>query len=252
MTPKRRGGERADVVLERLGLAESRTQAQRLILAGEVWLGDVRVAKPSTPVSLDDVGYLEVRRNGKGYVGRGAEKLAPVLDAAGWDVHGLVALDVGASTGGFSEVLLDRGAIAVWAVDVGYGQLHPRLRNDRRVTVLERTNFRYFDAAAAGLIADVAVMDVSFISATLLLAPLWKALKPSGRALILVKPQFELAKGQVPAGGVVRDENLIAAALKRVRAAAAEQGFVLGGTWPAGVPGRRGNRESFLELIRPA
>ncbi len=241
-------GPRADVALVNRGLAESRNQAQRFIGAGEVWIGDRRVAKASDLIAADDLPRLEIRRANRGFVGRGAEKIEPALAAAAWPLHGTRCLDVGASTGGFTERLLGDGAAEVWAVDTGHGQLHPRLRNDPRVRCLERTNFRHWDASSDGGDFDYAVMDVSFISVRLLLPPLRAALRKGGGAIVLVKPQFELGKGRVGRGGVVRDETEIAAAVAMVREAAAEQGFAVRGEVPAGISGRQGNREVFLIL----
>lgn len=242
---------RADLALEQLGLAESRNKAQALIMAGQVWLGDQRLQKASTPIATQDLSQLQVKQDRQGYVGRGAEKLAPVLTAVGWNVQGWHCLDVGAGTGGFTEVLLESGAALVYAVDVGYGQLHPRLRNNPRVVVRERINFRYWRPSDGGPF-DAAVVDVSFISLTLLLAPLWLALKPGARALMMVKPQFELSRQAVPRSGVVRNPALVAAAVARVRAAASAQGFNCTGEFAAGITGKKGNREVFLELFKPA
>lgn len=243
---------RADQAVVAAGLADTRSRAQTLIIAGEIWLGSTRIAKPAQVIAEHDLPRLELRSPNAGYVGRGAQKLAPALDAAQWDLAGHTCLDVGASTGAFSELLLDRGAAGVWAVDVGYGQLHPRLRNDARVTVRERCNFRNWDSPAeAAPPFAFAVMDVSFISVRLLLAPLFAALMPGGRALVLVKPQFELGREAVGRGGVVRDPDAPLRARDLVAAAAREQGFAIGIDCAAGVEGRRGNREWFLELIRP-
>lgn len=245
-------GLRADVALVERGLAESRNQAQRFIGAGEVWIGDRRVAKASDPVTSGDMARLEIRRANAGYVGRGAEKIEPALAAAGWSLDGARCLDVGASTGGFTERLLAAGAAEVWAVDVGHGQLHPRLRDDPRVRCLERTNFRHWDADVDGGGFDYAVMDVSFISLRLLLPPLRRALRPGGGAIVLVKPQFELGKGRIGRGGVVRDDDEIAEAVTMVREAAVAAGFAVRAEVAAGVVGRQGNREVFLLLAAPA
>lgn len=244
-------GKRADLALVDLGLVESRNQAQRFIGAGEVWIGDRRVAKASDPITDDDLSRLEIRRPNAGFVGRGAEKIEPALQAAGWTLAGARCIDIGASTGGFTERLLQDGAAHVAAVDVGHGQLHPRLRNDPRVACRERTNFRHWNPATSGGDFDFAVMDVSFISVRLLL-PLWAALRPGGEAIVLVKPQFELGKGRVGRGGVVRDDREIAEAVDLVRDEAVRLGFVARAEIPAGVSGRQGNREVFLILARPA
>ena len=239
---------RADQALVDLGLAESRNKAQAAIMAGQVWSGERRIDKPGQQLSADDLERLEIRRANDGFVGRGAQKLLPVLERTGIVVEDRICIDIGASTGGFTEVLLTRGARQVWAVDVGYGQLHPRLRDDARVVVRERRNFRHWNDPDAPPF-DLAVMDVSFISVRKLLDPLATCLRPGGDALILVKPQFELGRDRVPRKGVVRDPALIDEAVRLVRDAAAPA-FVFRERFAAGVSGRKGNQEQFLWLTR--
>ncbi|RMF16401.1 MAG: TlyA family RNA methyltransferase, partial [Candidatus Dadabacteria bacterium] len=236
--------QRADQALVELGLAESRNKAQAAIMAGQVWVGERRIDKPGQQLGTDDIAKLEIRRANDGYVGRGAQKLLPVLERTGIDASGRVCIDIGASTGGFTEVLLTQGASRVWAVDVGYGQLHPRLRDDPRVVVRERCNFRHWDDPDAPAF-DLAVMDVSFISVRKLLDPLARSLRPGGDALILVKPQFELGRDRVPRKGVVRDPALIDEAVQLVIDAAGAA-FEIRERYAAGVAGRKGNQEQFL------
>ena len=232
-------GVRLDRLLVDRGLAPSRERAQRLILAGEVLVAERPATKPGSLVAPD--APIRVRVPASAFVSRGGEKLAGALDAFGLDVGGLVALDVGASTGGFTDCLLRRGARRVMAVDVGYGQLAWALRQDARVVVLERTNARH-----------LATMDVSFISLTLVLPAVRNVLRPGGMIVALVKPQFEAGRGQVGKGGVVREPEVRAAAVTRVQEAAAALGLDVRGAAESVLPGPKGNREVFLWLARPA
>lgn len=229
-----------------LGLAESRTRAQALIRAGRVLVDDVPVDKPGTQVRVD--AALRVRGEERRFVSRGGEKLVGALEDLGIQVDGLLCLDVGASTGGFTDCLLQRGARGVVAVDVGYGQLDARLRGDPRVRVLERTNARYLtaDVLPDGPL-DLVTVDASFISARLLL-PRLAELAPQAAFLVLVKPQFEVGRGQVGKGGVVRDDALRAEAVEAVRRVAEERGLEERGRAESRVAGPRGNREIFLYL----
>ncbi len=242
---------RADIALVNAGLAESRTKAQALIIAGQVWLGDQRVQKSSDQINSERLDQLDIRRPNQGFVGRGAGKIAPVISQAGWCLDGANCLDIGASTGGFTEVLLDLGAATVWSLDVGYGQLHPRLRQDKRVVVLERTNFRHWSPPDGAPPFAFAVMDVSFISVTLLLDRLFQALAQQSNALVLVKPQFEVGREHVPRGGVIKDELLIRQTIDRVAAQAESCGFAVVDRIEAAQAGRKGNQETFLHLGRP-
>ncbi|API58020.1 TlyA family rRNA (cytidine-2'-O)-methyltransferase [Tardibacter chloracetimidivorans] len=195
--------QRADQILVEQGLAESRTRAQALILAGLVYVGDRRVAKAGETLAED--ASLVVKGRDHPWVSRGGVKLAGGLDHFGWDVTGAVALDVGASTGGFTDVLLTRGAKRVYAVDVGHGQLAWKLRSDPRVIVLERTNARHLSAELVPEPIDIAVCDASFISLAKVLDIPLGFVRPGGRLLALVKPQFEAGPDEVGKGGVVRD-----------------------------------------------
>jgi len=238
---------RLDERLVAEGLAPSRTRAQALIREGRVLVNEVPIDKPGTQISEDAV--LRVRGVDSPFASRGGEKLAGALDDLGIDPTGWICLDIGASTGGFTDCLLQRGAMAVTAVDVGYGQLHEKLRRDPRVTVFERTNAR--DLAPEHIQAGTrfVTMDVSFISATLLL-PRLADLLPEAAWLILVKPQFEVGKGQVGKGGVVRDEALRASAVEGVCRCAREFRYALVGRVDSRIPGPKGNREVFA-YFRP-
>ena len=232
--------KRADVLLVEQGLAESRAQAQALVLAGLV----PGVAKPGQ--QLDEATALEVERLPQ-YVSRGGDKLANALDALELDVRGRHALDVGASTGGFTDVLLQRGAARVIALDVGYGQLHPRLRGDARVIVLERTNARA--VTELPFPPDLIVCDVSFISVRTALPPLLRLAQPGWEGVVLVKPQFEAGRADVGKGGVVRDPEVRRRVVREVaEAALGWQGRTVAAV-DSGVPGPKGNREVFLHLV---
>jgi 23S rRNA (cytidine1920-2'-O)/16S rRNA (cytidine1409-2'-O)-methyltransferase len=232
--------KRLDVLLVERGLAESRAQAQALVLAGRVPGYD----KPGTQV--DDAAELEVEQPPP-YVSRGGEKLAHALDALGVDPNGRDCLDVGASTGGFTDVLLQRGAARVIALDVGYGQLHERLRRDERVVVLERVNARQLRELPFA--PDLVVADVSFISLRLVLPPALALARAGWEAVVLVKPQFEAGRREVGKGGVVRDVEVRRRVVRELAAAALEWGGETVGVVDSGLPGPKGNREVFLYLV---
>ena len=232
--------KRLDVLLVERGLAESRAQAQAFVLAGRVPGYD----KPGTQV--DDDAELEVEQPPP-YVSRGGEKLAHALDAFGVDPGGRDCLDVGASTGGFTDVLLQRGAARVIALDVGYGQLHERLRRDDRVVVLERVNARQLRALPFA--PELVVADVSFISLKLVLPPALALARPGWEAVVLVKPQFEAGRGEVAKGGVVRDVEVRRRVVREIAGAALEWGGETVGVVDSGLPGPKGNREVFLHLV---
>ena len=237
--------QRLDILLVERGLAASRERARALILAGAVSVNGRRAVKPSEPVAPEATVSV---RPALPYVSRGGSKLAHALDTFGIDVAGRVAIDVGAATGGFTDVLLQRGAARVYAVDVGYGQLDWRLRQDPRVVVLERTNIRYLEALPEQV--DLAVIDVSFISLRLVLPVVRRLLKRSGEVVALVKPQFEAGRAQVGKGGVVRDPAVHAQVLRNVARYAQEAGFVAVGLTASPLLGPAGNRE-FLMHLRP-
>jgi len=229
------------------GLAPSRARAQALIRSGAVLVDDAPMDKPGTRVA--DSAALRVRGGGLRFVSRGGEKLAGALEDLGLDPAGRVWLDVGASTGGFTDCLLQAGARAVVALDVGYGQLHARLRSDPRVSVLERTHAARLEPGSLPRAVDAVVVDVSFIAARRLLEPI-AAAAPGAPVLILVKPQFELGREHVGRGGVVRDEALRRAAVEAVRVRAGELGYAERGRADSRVAGPKGNREIFLWLER--
>jgi 23S rRNA (cytidine1920-2'-O)/16S rRNA (cytidine1409-2'-O)-methyltransferase len=233
----------------REGLAESRTRAVALILAGKVLVDDVPVDKPGTRVRPES--RLRVRGGQRRFVSRGGEKLAGALADLGLDPRGRQVLDLGASTGGFSDCLLQAGAARVAAVDVGYGQLAPALRDDPRVVVLERTNARYLSPDALPFAPDLVTVDVSFISLRRLLPQLAK-LAPRADWLLLVKPQFEVGRGRVGKGGVVRDDALREEAAAAVAQAAAGLGHREVGRAESRLAGPKGNREIFLWLAPEA
>jgi len=238
---------RLDERLVAEGFAASRTRAQALIREGRILVNEVPIDKPGTQISVDAV--LRVRGVDSPFASRGGEELAGALDDLGIDPTGWICLDIGASTGGFTDCLLQRGAMAVTAVDVGYGQLHEKLRRDPRVTVLERTNARKLAPEHVQDGTRLVTMDVSFISATLLL-PRLAALLPEAEWLIMVKPQFEVGKGRVGKGGVVRDEDLRTSAVERVCRCAEDLGYEVAGRVDSRIPGPKGNREVFV-YFRP-
>jgi 23S rRNA (cytidine1920-2'-O)/16S rRNA (cytidine1409-2'-O)-methyltransferase len=241
---------RLDAELVRRGLARSRQQAAELIEQGRVAVHGVPAGKPATVVDRD--APVTVRETGaREWASRGAHKLLGALDAFGdVVVAGRRCLDAGASTGGFTDVLLDRGAAEVVAVDVGYGQLVWRLRADDRVHVHDRTNIRTVDPDDLGGAVDLTVADLSFISLRTVLPALVACTAPSGELLPMVKPQFEVGRDRLGAGGVVRDPALRRAALGEVAAAARGLGLVLRGAVASPLPGPSGNVEYFLRLAR--
>jgi 23S rRNA (cytidine1920-2'-O)/16S rRNA (cytidine1409-2'-O)-methyltransferase len=234
------------------GLARSREQARALVEDGRVVLGGVVASKSATQV--DATASIAVRQNpaGPDYVSRGAHKLVGALDAFGLDVAGRRALDAGASTGGFTDVLLRRGIAAVLAVDVGYGQLAWPIRSDVRVTVLERTNVRDLTVDMLPFRPDLVVGDLSFISLALVLPPLVSVATDEADLVLMVKPQFEVGKDRVGSGGVVRDPALRSDAVRRIAGAAHSLGLGVAGVVASPLPGPSGNVEYFLHLRRGA
>jgi 23S rRNA (cytidine1920-2'-O)/16S rRNA (cytidine1409-2'-O)-methyltransferase len=240
--PKRR----LDTLLAERGLFETRTRAAAAVMAGDVRVGDRPARKPGELVPAD--AELEVAER-PAFVSRGGIKLANALDAFGIDAAGRRALDVGASTGGFTDCLLQRGAEAVIALDVAYGELHWTLRTDPRVTVVERRNARGLEAEELPWAPDLVVADLSFISLTKVLPAVLAAAAPSFDCLALVKPQFEVGRERVGKGGVVRDPDERRAALVAVAAYARDElGAAVLGFASSGLPGPAGNRESFVWL----
>ena len=219
-------------------------------MAGAVVVGDARVDKPGALVDPSATVRLKEGAAPQRYVSRGALKLEGALAAFPIDPRGRICADLGASTGGFTDLLLQRGAARVHAVDVGYGQLHPRLRGDPRVVVRERENARQLTAGALGESVDLVVGDLSFISLRLILPAVKAILRPGGEAILLVKPQFEVGKGEVGKGGVVRDDAKRRAALEAVADAARALGFEVLGHAESPIAGPAGNREWLLALRR--
>lgn len=238
---------RLDQLLVARGLAKSRAQAQALILAGRVQVEGL--VSPKAGALVPEEARVIIKEASP-FVSRGGEKLAGALDHFRLSPAGKVALDVGASTGGFTHCLLTRGARRVYAVDVGYGQLDTTLRHDPRVVVLERVNIRHLPPDAIPEPIELATLDLSFISLTLVLPKILEFLAPGGEIVALVKPQFEVGKGQVGKGGVVRDPGLQQEAVQRVAAAAASLGLKVSPAFPAPLKGPKGNQEYFLYLIR--
>jgi 23S rRNA (cytidine1920-2'-O)/16S rRNA (cytidine1409-2'-O)-methyltransferase len=232
--------KRLDVLLVERGLAESRAQAQALVMAGLV-RGYAKAGQ-----QVDDSAELVVEKAPR-YVSRGGDKLAHALDELGVDPAGRDALDIGASTGGFTDVLLQRGAARVIALDVGRGQLHERLRNDPRVTVLERTNAR--ELSDLPFAPDLVTCDVSFISVRTALPPALALSRPGWELLVLVKPQFEAGREEVGRGGVIRDPEVQRRVLREVAEAALAWPAQAVGVVDSGLPGPKGNREFFLHLV---
>jgi 23S rRNA (cytidine1920-2'-O)/16S rRNA (cytidine1409-2'-O)-methyltransferase len=241
---------RADLALVEQGLAPSRERARALILAGEVLAGDRPVGKAGDLVEAE--AELRLRSGPMPYVSRGGLKLAHALDAFGIDPRGLVALDVGASTGGFTDCLLQRGAARVYCVDVGHGQLDWKIASDPRAKPIDRTNIRTAPPDLLPERVDLVVIDVSFISLRLVLPALPAHAKPAAPVIALVKPQFEVGRADVGKGGIVRDEAARARALAGVRAAAAELGFEVGADAVSPITGGKGNVEFLLALRVPA
>ena len=233
---------RLDQLLVAKGFFLSREQAKRAILAGDVSVGTRIAAKAS---ELVDAGTAVGVRPRRKYVGRGALKLESALDYFHVDLQGKTALDIGASTGGFTDCLLQRGTEKVYAVDVGYGQLAWRLRNDPRVIVLEKLNARFLTHQHVSELVDICVIDVSFISLTLILPNAFTLVKPDGVILALIKPQFQLQRSEVGKGGIVRDPRLHHKAQDKIVAFVSDLGHVVTGIVAAGIKGADGNQEYF-------
>lgn len=233
---------RLDQLLVGRGFFPSREQARRAILAGEISVATRIIDKPSE--LLDEQASIAIKPTRK-YVGRGALKLESALDHFHIDLQGKTALDIGASTGGFTDCMLQRGAEKVYAIDVGYGQLDWKLRNDPRVIVLEKTNARFLTGDQVQEHVDICVIDVSFISLSLILPNAAALLKPDGVILALIKPQFELQRSEVGKGGIVRDPRLHQKAQDKIVAFVNNLGHLVAGIAPAAIKGADGNQEFF-------
>jgi len=238
--------ERLDVILYNRGFFESREKAKAAVMAGMVYVNGERCDKPG--LSFDPGCEIEIKGNPIPYVSRGGLKLDKAIKEFGITLEGLTCVDVGASTGGFTDVMLKNGAAKVYAVDVGYGQLAWELRNDPRVVCMERTNFRYVTSEQIKEPIDFGSADVSFISLKLILPPLKALLKPEGRVVCLIKPQFEAGREKVGKKGVVRDPKVHEEVINDVIRSATEMGFsVMGLTWSP-ITGPEGNIEYLLYL----
>src|SRR2546421_11295624 len=233
---------RLDQLLVARGLFSSRERAQRAVMAGEIKIGTRIAVKPSQVLAAD--AAIAVRPTRK-YVGRGALKLEKALDHFTIDMQSKVALDIGASTGGFTDCLLQRGTEKVYAVDVGHGQLDWKIRSNPRVIVLEKLNARFLSRAHIPELVDLCAIDVSFISLTLILPNAFELITPSGVILALIKPQFELERSDVGKGGVVRDQDLHLKAQDKIVAFVKQFGHVVSGIVPSVVKGTDGNQEFF-------
>ncbi|MBW1659657.1 MAG: TlyA family RNA methyltransferase [Deltaproteobacteria bacterium] len=239
---------RADKRLVDSGLVKTRQEAQRRIMKGDVWLGTQRITKSGTFVS--ETAELRLTGEALPYVSRGGLKLEAALKAFHIDVRDRVALDIGASTGGFTDCLLQRGASRVYAVDVGYGQLDWKLRNDPRVVVIERMNARYLSKNEIPEPIHVAVIDVSFISVRKIVPVIHPLLAPGAAMIILVKPQFEVGKGEVGKGGIVKDPEKHQRVIDEITAFCENQGFKPLGHIPSPILGAKGNREFLLAVMK--
>jgi len=247
-TNARNPRKRLDQRLVDEALVESRERARGLILAGQVRVDGRRVDKPGTLIGSE--AEVTIAGPEHPFVGRGGVKLRAALDAFGVDVKDKVCLDVGAGTGGFTDCLLQAGAATVIAVDVGHGHLHPRLRHDPRVIFLERVNVRHLTDRHLPVRPHLAVIDVAFISLTLVIPVIADLLPPDGEIVALVKPQFEVGRGEVGKGGIVRNPHQHGAVIRKVAGSARELGMVVRGLCASPILGAKGNREFFLYLAK--
>jgi 23S rRNA (cytidine1920-2'-O)/16S rRNA (cytidine1409-2'-O)-methyltransferase len=238
--------KRLDLVLIDRNLVSSRQRARALIMAGKVFVDNQRIEKPGVGIVPDAV--IEIKGEDLAFVSRGGLKLQAALDSLLFSVDGLVCLDVGASTGGFTDCLLQRGARHVFAVDVGYGQLAWSLRQDARVTLIERTNIRYMPKDKLGRLVDLVTIDVSFISLRIVVPAVLPFIKPDGRILALIKPQFEAGKGKVAKGGVVKDAHVRAEIIKDLTVFFHQLGLDCGPVIPSPILGPKGNQEYIVLL----
>lgn len=240
------GKERLDVLLVQRGLCTSREKAQRTIMAGAVFSGGTRLDKASLQVADD--APLEVRGADR-FVGRGGHKLEGALVHFGIDPAGWVCLDVGASTGGFTDCLLQHGAAKVYALDVGHGQLDWKIRSDPRVVVMEHFNARHLQPGDLSEPVQLAVADVSFISLTLVLPPMASVLTDGGMMLVLIKPQFELSRAEVGRGGIVREASARERAVEKIREFVRARGWRWGGVVESPITGTDGNQEYLCHIL---
>ena len=240
--------KRLDTVLVERGLTESRSKARAVIMAGDVYVDGVRTDKAGALVK--DGSEVTLRDASLRYVSRGGLKLEAALKEFGIDPAGCTAVDIGASTGGFTDCLLKHGAAKVYAVDVGYGQLDWKLRNDPRVVVREKLNARYIKPEDIGEPADIVVIDVSFISLTMIIPPALALIKPGGVLIALIKPQFEVGKGEVGKGGIVRDEAKHREVVDNITEFAKGLGVGVLGVIPSPIEGAEGNKEFLIAAVK--
>ena len=238
--------ERIDKLLVEKGLVESREKAKALIMAGQIIVDDKRVDKAGEMVPVD--GNIRIRGELMPYVSRGGLKLEEAIRHFNIDVAGRTAIDVGASTGGFTDCLLQNGAAKVYAIDVGYGQMALKVKDDPRVVSIERTNIRNIPEGKIPEKADIAVTDVSFISLTKVLPHILALLKGHGEIVALIKPQFEVGKGEVGKGGIVKDEKKIESVIESIKTFCIDLGLSVEGVTPSPIRGAKGNREFLIYL----
>ena len=238
--------QRLDILLVDTGLIASRTRAKAMVMAGKIFVDGERIDKPGTMVSID--ASIDVKGGDLPYVSRGGLKLAAAIESLSLRLDQWVCLDVGASTGGFTDCMLQNGASRVYAVDVGYGQLAWSLRKDPRVIPIERTNIRHMPMDRIPEPVDLATIDASFISLKIVVPVVLKFLKPNGRILALIKPQFEVGRGQVGKGGVVKNPQLHETVIQELTEFFVNQGLICGPVVPSPILGPKGNREFIILL----
>jgi 23S rRNA (cytidine1920-2'-O)/16S rRNA (cytidine1409-2'-O)-methyltransferase len=238
--------ERLDILLVNKGFFTSRERAQASIMAGVVYVGGMREEKSGT--RFDENAEIEVREEILKYVGRGGLKLEKAIEYWEIDLQGKIVMDVGASTGGFTDAMLQSGAARVYAIDVGYGQLDWKLRNDPRVTNMERTNIRYLDPAVIPEKPDLVTIDVSFISLKLVLPTVASVIKPGGAVIALLKPQFEAERAQVGKKGIIKDPKIHEEVIEKVKRYAEENGFEVQDVTDSPIHGAKGNKEFLMRL----
>jgi 23S rRNA (cytidine1920-2'-O)/16S rRNA (cytidine1409-2'-O)-methyltransferase len=243
---KKKNKKRLDVLLSEKGFAETRTKAQAFIIAGNIFVNNQVQYNPGTLVGKED--SVEVK-NANPYVSRGGLKLKSALETLAIDVKGYICLDIGASTGGFTDCMLQKGAIKVYAVDVGAGQLHYKLRHDKRVVNIENVNFRYFNNSFLKDSIDFVAIDVSFISLDKILPVAYRSISENGFVLAMIKPQFELEALEIKKG-VVRDEKLRQKAINKIKKVASDLGFKIISEADSCLNGPRGNLEHFVFLSK--
>lgn len=240
--------ERIDKILVDRGLVQGRDRAKAVIMEGKVSVNGIKVIKAGTMIDTDS--DIDLKGSGQPYVSRGGLKLEAALDHFRIDPAGMTVMDVGSSTGGFTDCMLKRGAGRVYCIDVGYGQLAWSLRTDPRVTVIERANIRHLEKDRISDSVDIASIDLSFISLTKVLTKIKEFLRADGEIVALVKPQFEVGRADVGKGGIVRDEGKRISAVNSVRGFAEENGFIIIGEFKSPVAGQKGNIEYFLYMRR--